>query len=162
MNRWITTALVLSGAIISSCTRPVHVTALEASSDYKGLVQLEEPETIRAREWAAIGVTIPASVARSIRRWQLSNTVLSFSRCGKPKDTYPAYLSLDGRRFDYRALRDPLPSAIKLTVYLPRDVEERGRYDCASLDARGYSPVALRGQEMRLPTLRYARVRTGS
>ncbi len=160
MNRWRAATLALVAALISSCTRDVRVTELAAGSDYRGLSHLWTDSEVRQFEWAAIDAAIPASVARSIRRWQLNHVTLRIFRCGEPKDYFPAFASRGGDWFDYDALSEPLPSSVKLTFYLPKHVAEREEYDCAILDARGNSPVFLRGQTMRLPVLRYVKVGT--
>jgi len=150
--------LCLAAVLTPSCTQPVRVSQLAAGTDYRGLWHQFTDSEVRQFQWAAIDATVPASVARSIRRWQLSNVTLWIFRCSDPKDYFPAAASRDGDWFNYETLKEPLPSDVKLTFYLPKQVEERGRYDCAALDARGYSPIFLRGQTMRLPALRFVKV----
>jgi len=160
MNRWRAVALCLVAVLTPSCTRPVHVTQLLAGNDYRGLWHQYAASEVREFQWAAIDAAVPASVARSMRRWQLNNLTLRIFRCNDPKDFFPAFASRDGDWFNYQALKEPLPSSVTLTFYLPKHVEQRERYDCAALDARGYSPVFLRGQTMRLPALRFEAIGT--
>ena len=69
----------------------------------------------------------------------MSNVTLWIFRCNDPKHFYPALANFDGRIFDYEALNEPLPSSEVLTFYLPKQVQQRERYDCAAFDARGYT-----------------------
>lgn len=154
MKRWVGGSLIILAAVTSSCTRPVHVT-LTAGRDYRGLWTESAYSNTGESQWAAIDADVPADVARSMRRWQLSNVTLWIFRCNDPKDFFPALASFNGRIFEYEALRDPLPSSTKLTFYLPKQVQQRERYDCAAFDARGYSPVFLRSETMHLPELSF-------
>jgi len=146
-------------AAASSCTRAIHVEEPTAGSDYRALQHEITDAYLEKFRWAAIDVAVPAPVARSIRAWELSNVTLYIFRCDDPADHYPAFANLDGNLFDYHALKQPLPSSVKLTFYLREDVEQRGGYDCAALDARGYSPIFLHSQTMPLPPLRYVTMR---
>ncbi|HEX6661286.1 MAG TPA: hypothetical protein VF067_05405, partial [Sphingomicrobium sp.] len=68
------------GLLLSACTRQVEVSAIKPSNDFSGLTDEERQRP----NWAAFDVAVPASVARSIRRWQLSNVTLEVFRCNKP------------------------------------------------------------------------------
>ena len=136
--------------ILSACTRQVEVSAVQPSKDFSGLDANDRKLRLN---WAAFDVVVPASVARSIRRWQLSNVTLHVFRCDQPDDAYPAEATLNGKPLHYDDLREPL-STTRLTFYVPQDPERREATACAALDARGYSPVFLRGQTVRLPPLR--------
>jgi hypothetical protein len=151
-------AICLVSTVTASCTRQVQVTQLTTGADYRGLAHQYTDSEVREFQWAAIDAALPDSVARSIRRWQLSNVTLRMFRCNDPKDYFPAPASLDGNWVKSETLKEPLPASVKFTFYLARQVEQRERYDCAEFDARGYSPVALRGQTMRLPVLRFVPV----
>lgn len=155
MNKWATMSLALVAVITASCTRPVQV-SLTAGRDYSGLWSEYAYSHVGESQWAAVDVSFPADVARSLRRWQLNNVVLRFIRCGDPQNSYPASATLNGRIFDYEALKDPLPSSVKLTFYLPKQLYDRERYSCAVFDARGYSPIFLRSEVMPLPRLSFA------
>lgn len=63
--------------------------------------------------------------------------------------------------FDYEALREPLSETGTLNFYVPKHVQQRERYGCAVLDARGYFPLLFRSQTMRLPKLSFVRVPAG-
>jgi len=134
--------------LLTACTRQVQVSAVKPSNDFSGLTAEE-----RHRQWIAFDVDIPASVARSIRRWELSNVTFQVFRCNKPDDYYPAAARLGGEWLEYEDLKEPLPSAVTLTFYVPQDQGHRETNVCGALDARGYSPVFLRGQTVRLPPL---------
>jgi hypothetical protein len=120
------------------------------SKDFSGLTDYERKNV---SDWAAFDVAIPASVARSIRRWQLSNVTLQVFRCSNPDDAYPADARLNGKRLQYEDLKEPLPPSTRLTFYVPQKPERQVPNACAALDARGYSPLFLRGQTVHLPPL---------
>ena len=141
----------ISMIVLSACTKQVDVSAVKPSKDFSGLTDYERKQR---SNWAAFDVDVPASVARSIRRWQLSNVTLQVFRCNNPNDAYPADARFNGKRLQYEELREPLPRSTRVTFYVP---QERGREEakvCAALDARGYLPVFLRGQTVRLLPLR--------
>jgi hypothetical protein len=123
---------------------------VKPSSDFSGLTDEER----QVPHWAAFDVAVPASVARSIRRWQLSNVTLQVFRCNNPNDAYPADARLNGKRLQYKELAEPLSPSTRLTFYVPLEPERQVANVCAALDARGYSPVFLRSQTVRLPPLR--------
>jgi hypothetical protein len=127
------------------------VSSVTPSKDFSGLTDYERKEV---SNWAALDVAIPASVARSIKRWQLSNVTLQVFRCGNRDDAYPADARLNGKHFQYEDLKEPLPPSTRLTFYVPQNAERQVLNACAALDARGYSPLFLRGQTVRLPPLR--------
>ena len=135
--------------LLSACTRQVEVTAVKPSTDFSGLTKDERQRTV----WAAFDVVVPASVARSIRRWELSNVTLNVFRCNHSEDFYPAEAKFNGQALKYDRLTEPLPPSSKLTFYVPQDPGHRETNVCAALDARGYSPVFLRSQTVRLPAL---------
>ena len=137
--------------VLSACTRQVEVSAAKPSNDLGGL---SDNERKAWANWAAFDVVVPESVARSIRRWQLSNVTLKVFRCDNPADAYPADARLDGKPLQYENLKEPLPPSVRLTFYVPLEPEAREASACAALDARGYSPVFLRGQTDRLPPLK--------
>jgi hypothetical protein len=143
--------LCLGLLFLSACTRQVEVSAVQPSKDFSGL---DTQERKLRPNWAAFDVLVPASVARSIRRWQLSNVTLQVFRCDKPDDAYPAEATLNGKRLRYDDLSEPLSPSTRLTFYVPLDPERREAAACAALDARGYLPVYLRGQTVRLPPMR--------
>lgn len=143
---------------LAGCTRPVEVSPISSSTDYSGLADYERSQF----DWAAVEVSLPASVARSIRRWELGSTHLNLFRCNEPDDRYPAPATLAGDLFDYRNIPHPVGDGVTLTFYVPKHVQENGRYDCAALDARGYSPVFLRSQTLRLPPLKFASFKSAS
>lgn len=134
--------------LLSACTRHVEVSAVKASRDLSGLRDEE-----RQRPWAAFDVVVPASVARSIRRWQLSNVSFQIFRCNDSGDYYPAEARVKERRFHYTDLKEPLPSTVTLSFYAPLDQGHRETNVCGALDARGYSPIFLRSQTVRLPPM---------
>jgi hypothetical protein len=136
--------------VLSACTRHVEVSAVTPSKDFTGLSDYEK----QGASWLAFDVAVPASVARSIRRWQLSNVTLQVFRCDNPGDAYPADARLNGKRLQYKDLSEPLPPSTRLTFYVPEEPASPPAKVCAALDARGYSPVFLRGQTVRLPPLR--------
>jgi hypothetical protein len=141
---------------VTACTRQVEVSAVKPSKDFSGLSKYERRW---GAVWTAFDVMIPANVARSIRRWQLSNVSLLIFRCGNIEggnfdDAYPAPATLNGKRLEYKNLREPLPASTRLTFYVPLETQGAKANACAALDARGYSPVALRSQTVRLPPLR--------
>lgn len=137
--------------VLSACTRQVKVSFVTPSKDFSGLTDYERKE---GSNWIAFDVAIPASVARSIRRWQLSNVTLQVFRCSNRDDAYPADARLNGKRLEYEDLKDPLPPLTRLTFYVPQNGKRQVLNACAALDARGYSPLFLRGQTVRLPPLR--------
>jgi hypothetical protein len=137
--------------VVGACTRHVDVSAVRQSRDFSGLSKHEHEEQ---PSWAAFDVIVPADIARSIRRWQLSNVTLQVFRCGNPNDAYPADARFDGKRLQYEDLREPLPASTRLTFYVPLDTQAHEANVCAALDARGYSPIFLRGQTLHLPPLR--------
>lgn len=120
---------------------------MKPTNDFSGLTDDQR----HRRNWVAFEVAIPADVARSIRRWELSNVTLHVFRCNKPDDAYPAEARLKGKRLYYADLKEPLPPSVALTFYVPQELGHRETNACAALDARGYSPVFLRGQTIRLP-----------
>jgi hypothetical protein len=137
--------------VLSACTRHVEVSAVTPSKDFTGLSEYERKE---GPGWLAFDVAVPASVARSMRRWQLSNVTLQVFRCDNPDDAYPADARLNGKRLQYEDLSEPLPPSTRLTFYVPQEPARPPAKACAAFDARGYSPVFLRGQTVRLPPLR--------
>lgn len=141
--------------VLGGCTKQVQVSAIQAGSDYNGLSDYERGQF----DWAAIDVTIPASVARDFRRAQSSNVTLDLFRCDAPADAYPAYATMGGKLFDYDNFKEPLNDTVTLTFYLPRHVQQREQYGCAALDARGYSVVFFRSHTLRLPKLSFVRFR---
>jgi hypothetical protein len=136
--------------VLSACTRHVEV-VVRPSKDLSGLTDYEREQ---ATDWVAFDVLVPASVARSIRRWQLSNVTLQVFRCNDPEDNYPADARLNGMQLQYENLREPLPPSTRLTFYVPQEPSRQASKACAALDARGYSPIVLRGQTVALPPLR--------
>jgi hypothetical protein len=136
---------------LSACTRHVKVSAVKPSKDFSGLTDYERKQPAN---WAAFDVVVPASVARSIRRWQLSNVTLQVFRCDNPDDAYPADARLNGKRLQYEDLKEPLSPSTRLTFYVPQEPNRQEANVCAALDARGNSPVFLRGQTVRLRRLR--------
>jgi hypothetical protein len=150
--RW----LIFSLALVSTgCAESVEVASITSSDDYSGLSTYERSQF----DWAAVEIKVPAKVARSIRRWQLSNVWLDVFRCDNPANAYPAPATMAGNLFDYNILQEPLADHFKLIFYLPQHVQDQERYDCAALQARGYSPVFLRGQTLRLPKLHFGSLR---
>ena len=141
--------------LLAGCTKQVEVTSIHAGKDYSGLSDYERQQF----DWAAIDVDISPSVARWFRRAQSSNVSLYLFRCRDPGNFYPADARLRGKLFNYEALREPLNAPVTLTFYVPRHVQERERYGCAALDARGYSPVFFHSQTMRLPALSFVSLR---
>lgn len=137
--------------VLSACTRHVEVSAVTPSKDFTGLSDYERKQ---GSNWVAFDVAVPASVGRSIRRWQLSNVTLQVFRCDNPNDAYPADARLNGKRLQYENLSEPLPPSTRLTFYVPQEPASQPVKACAALDGRGYSPVFLRGQTVRLPPLR--------
>lgn len=137
--------------LLTACTRQVDISAVRPSQDLTGLSDDERKDVAH---WIAFDVLVPANVARSIRRWQLSNVTLQIFRCGNPEDAYPANARLNGKLLDYEDLHEPLPPSTRLTFYVPLDPNHRPVNACAALDARGYSPVFLRGQVVPLTPLR--------
>lgn len=137
--------------VLSACTRQVEVSAVTPSKDFTGLSDYERKQ---GSNWVAFDVALPASVARSIRRWQLSNVTLRVFRCDNPDDAYPADARLNGKRLRYEDLSEPLPPSTRLNFYVPQEPANHAAKACAALDARGYSPVALSGPTVRLPPLR--------
>jgi hypothetical protein len=135
---------------LSACTRHVEVSDVKPSKDFAGLTDEERQRP----DWVAFDVAVPASVARSIRRWELSNVTLQVFRCGNPNDAYPADARLNGKHLEYKDLKEPLPASTRLTFYVPLDPQSREANACAALDARGFSPIFLRGRTVRLPPLR--------
>jgi hypothetical protein len=137
--------------VLSACTRHVEVSAVTPSKDFTGLSDYERKQR---SDWAAFDVVIPASVARSIRRWQLSNVTLQVFRCDNPDDAYPADARLNGKPLHYEDLSEPVPPLTRLTFYVPQEPTSQPANACAALDARGYfSPVFLRGQTVRVSPL---------
>ena len=126
------------------------MSAVRPSKDFSGLTDYERKQP---SNWAAFDVAVPANVARSIRRWRLSNVTLRVFRCNNPGDAYPADARLSGKRLQYEDLREPLPPSTPLTFYVPQESKREEAKVCAALDARGYSPIFLRGQTVRLPPL---------
>ncbi len=122
-----------------------------SSRDFSGLTKEERKER---SSWAAFEMMVPSNVVRSIRRWELSNVTVDVFRCGDPGDAYPAEARFNGKRLRYEDLKEPLPPSTRLTFYVPQEPESQEGKICAALDARGYSPVFLRGQTIRLPPLR--------
>jgi len=137
--------------VVTACTRQVEVSAVQPSKDFSGLSKYDLGER---PIWTAFDVIVPANVARSIRRWQLSNVTLQVFRCGNSDDAYPAAATLNGKPLEYEDLREPLPASTRLTFYVPLEAQGANANACAALDARGYSPVFLRSQTVRLPPLR--------
>jgi hypothetical protein len=137
--------------LLTACTRRVDVSAVRPSKDFTGLSQNEREDVAH---WSAFEALVPVEVARSIRRWQLTNVTLHIFRCGNPKDAYPANARLNGKPLDYDDLHEPLPPSTRLTFYVPLDPKHEPVDACAALDARGYSPVFLRGQTVHLSPLR--------
>jgi hypothetical protein len=135
---------------LSACTRQIEVPAVQPSKDFSGL---DANERKLRPNWAAFDVLVPASVARSIRRWQLSNVTLKVFRCDRPDDAYPSEATLNGKPFHYNNLQEPLSPSTRLTFYVPLDQGRREGAACAALDARGHSPIFLRGQTVRLPPI---------
>lgn len=129
----------------------MDVSAIRPSSDYSGLSEYERSQF----DWAAVEIDVPKEVARSMRRWELGNVSLDLFRCSEPEDAYPAHATMSGDLFTYLNIAEPVNQGVTLTFYIPKHVQERERYACAVLDARGYSPVFLRSQVVRLPTLRF-------
>lgn len=136
---------------LAGCTQAVNVPAIKPSADYSGLSEHERSQF----DWAAVEMNIPTEVARSMRRWQLGNISLNMFRCDEPKDYYPADARMPGGLFSNLNIPEPLNQGVKVIFYVPKHVQERERYECAALDARGYSPVFLRSQVLRLPTLKF-------
>lgn len=136
--------------LLVACTEQVEVAAIRPSKDISGL----STEERKQHDWAAFEVIVPASIARTIRRWELSNITLRIFRCDYREDAYPAEGHLDGKLFSYRDLREPLSPLTRLTFYFPQDSMRQQADVCAALDARGYSPIFLRSQTVRLPPLR--------
>lgn len=147
MLRFVCTSMLL----LSGCTRPIEVSAVKPSTDFSGLTPYERQQSYN---WIAFDVVVPASVARSIRRWQLSNVTLQVFHCNNPDDAYPANARLGGKLFDYEDLKEPLSSSVRLTFYVPQEPERQQATSCATLDARGYSPVFLRSHTFRLSPMR--------
>jgi hypothetical protein len=136
---------------VSACTRQLEVSTAKLSNDFSGL---SDDERKAGPKWAAFEVSVPRSVARSIRRWQLSNVTLKIFRCDNPVDAYSAEARLDGRPFEYENLKEPLAPSVRLTFYVPLKPEAREASACAAFDARGVLPVFLRGQTDHLPPLK--------
>jgi hypothetical protein len=143
--------ILIGMLVLSACTRHVEVSAVKPSKDLSGLTDFERK---KRSNWVAFDVIVPARVARSIRRWQLSNVTLHVFRCNNPDDYYPSDARFNGKRFHYEDLREPLARSTRLTFYVPQEPVREETNLCAALDARGYSPVFLRGQTVRLPPLR--------
>src|SRR4029453_6361145 len=129
---------------LAGCTQPVEVPAITSSKDYSGLSDQERSEF----DWAAIEVVVPVDVARSMGRWELGNISLDMFRCNEPDDAYPAHATMSGDLFTYQNIPEPVNQGVTLIFYVPKHVQERERYGCAALDARGYSPVFLRSQTL--------------
>lgn len=98
--------------VLSACTRHVEVSAVQPSRDFSALT---DDERRAGANSAAFDFVVPADVARSMRRWQLSNVTLKVLRCGSPDDAYPADARLKGKRLGYEDLREPLPPSTRLT-----------------------------------------------
>jgi hypothetical protein len=150
-TRWFCVVLLF----VSACMKPVDVSAIETGNDYSGLSAYERQQF----DWAVVDVAISPDVARSLRRWVLNNVSLYLFRCKEPDDYYPASARMAGKLFNYQDLNETPARPITLTFYLPKDVQQRERYGCAAFDARGYSPVFLHGQTVRLPQLRFESAR---
>ena len=136
---------------VTACTRHVEVSAVRPSKDFSGLSEHDRGER---PSWAAFDVIVQTNVARSIRRWQLSNVTLQVFRCGNADDAYPAAATLNGKPLEYEDLPEPSRASTRLTFYVPLETYGAAAEACAALDARGYSPVFLRSQTVRLPPLR--------
>lgn len=147
MRRFVSIGLL----VVAACTRQVEVSAVRPSKDFSGRSKHDRG---KRPIWTAFDVIVPANVARSIRRWQLSNVTLQVFRCSKPNDAYPAAATLNGKPLEYEDLREPLPASTRLTFYVPLETQRMEVNACAALDARGYSPVFLRSQTVRLPSSR--------
>ena len=122
---------------------------MNPSKDLSGLTEHERQQS----DWVAFDVFVPADVARSIRRWELSNVSLNVFRCNKAEDYYPADARMAGKPLRYEDLKEPLPPSTKLTFYLPKQTAPLETNVCAALDARGYSPIFLRSQTIHMPSL---------
>ena len=104
---------------------------------------------------AAIEVVISPEATRWLTRLGDNHIVLDIHRCGKPEVRYPAAAFLDGNLFTSRssAVAANSGTPTTLTFFLPEQVQDRGRFDCAALDARGMvSLIYLRSQVLRLPS----------
>ena len=145
----------LSVLMLSACAQEVAVAGIAAGDDLSGLSDYERREF----EWGAIEVVIPAETAQTLQRWQLSNVSLHLSRCEEPSNYYPADARMNGTFFDPSDLEEQPTRPVTLTFYVPKHVQQREQYGCATLDARGYSPVLLTSQKMRLPAIRFGRTR---
>ena len=84
----------------------VEVSAVQSSRDFSALT---DDERRAGANSAAFDLVVPADVARSMRRWRLSNVTQKVLRCGSPDEAYPADARLKGKRLGYEDLREPLP-----------------------------------------------------
>lgn len=150
-----TRLVFFSALLLSSCTERVEVSGLKAGDDYSGLTEYEKQEF----EWAAIEVDVPPEAARLLRRWELNNVSLNLSRCEEPNSYYPADARRAGTFFTTNSLDEQPAQPITLIFYVPKDVQQRERFGCAILDARGYAPVFLNSQMLRLPPMRFESLR---
>lgn len=145
----------LSLLFLSACTEQVEVDRISASDDLSGLQDSEKREF----DYGALEIVIPSKTARLLKRWQLSNVSLLLSRCDEPDDYYPADARMEGTYFDPENLERPSAGPVKLTFYLPKHVQDRSHFNCATFDARGYSPVFLKSKMMQMPAIHFERSR---
>jgi hypothetical protein len=135
-----------------------QVDHIACGDDFGGLSDYERQEF----EWEAIDVVIPVETARLLKQWQLSNVSLELHRCLDPSDNYPSPARMGDTLFQYQDLPEKPRRPVTLTFYVPTHVQRRENFDCATFDARGYSPVILRSERLRLPPTGPENVRSRS
>ena len=118
---------------------------VSSGDDFEGLTNYEKSQFA----WAAIDVVLSNDTARAISRWELYVHLRLF-RCDDPEDDYPAAAYLKTGLLTHQVLEN-VGEPVTLTFFVPQHVIEREKFDCAALDAAGYSPVSMRSETVRLP-----------